>query len=83
MALSAMARLVRKGAFSQFNTGKAGPRSSAKDPALPGFARGGLGSYGSRKFQGRNPEAGEMKERDFMNSSVFKNAIKAKTRRTG
>ena len=83
MALSAMARLVRQGAFEKWNTGKAGPRGSAKDPSVKGFARGSLGTYGSRKFQGRNSDAGEMKERDFMNSPVFQKHLKAMTRRTG
>lgn len=69
--LSALARLLQKGAFEEFNTGLAGPRGSPLPPALPGMVRGTLGSRGAQLFRGRNSDAKEQRERQFMQSPIF------------
>jgi len=70
MALSTLARLMRQNAFQDFNTGEAGPRSSPASPALPGFARGSLGTSGSVPFQSRNVNAGEQQERNTLSGPI-------------
>lgn len=70
MALSTLAQLMRQNAFQDFNTGEPGPRSSPASPALPGYARGSLGTSGSRPFQSRNVDAGEQRERGTLGGSI-------------
>lgn len=76
--LSVLARIHRKGMFQQFVTGESGPRSSAMPTALPGFARGALGSQGSTTLKTRNVNAGEEKEREHMQSPIFQAFLGAK-----
>jgi hypothetical protein len=78
MALSTLAQLMRRNAFQDFNTGEPGPRSSPASPALPGYARGSLGTSGSRPFQSRNVNAGEQRERATLGGPIgdaFRNQI--------
>ena len=70
MALSTLAQLMRRNAFQDFNTGESGPRSSPAGPALPGFARGSLGTSGARPFQSRNVNAGEQRERGTLGGPI-------------
>lgn len=64
--LSVLARLIRKGAFEEFEQGLEGPRPSAYLPAKRGFTRGSLGATGVRSPgnpQTRDPNAAEKKDR--------------------
>lgn len=63
MALSALARYMRKNRMLKFGTGAHGRRTSPLQPAPEGFTRGSLGSMGSSPLRTRNPDAGENKER--------------------
>jgi len=77
MALSALARHMRKQRMLKFGTNVAARRTSAQLPAPKGFTRGTLGSQGSSTLRPRNPDAGENKDRsEFglpeMPSTLFK-----------
>lgn len=63
MALSALARHMRKNRMLKFGTGVAGRRSSPRLPAAPGTTRGTMGSTGSTLLKSRNPDAGENRDR--------------------
>jgi len=63
MALSALARYMRKNRMLKFGTGISGRRTSAGPPAMEGWTRGTLGSSGSSPLRTRNSDAGENKER--------------------
>lgn len=63
MALSALARYMRKNRMLKFGTGIYGRRTSALQPAAEGFTRGSLGSIGSSPLRTRNSNAGENQER--------------------
>lgn len=63
MALSALARHMRKNKMLRFGTGVAGRRTSPRLPAAPGTVRGTMGSTGSNTLRNRNPDAGENKDR--------------------
>lgn len=67
--LSELVALFRK---SQAPATPRGPRTSARQRSPRGVTRGALGAYGSRAFKGRNSEAGSDKEREMMNSPIFK-----------
>lgn len=69
--LSVLARLRRRGAFEEFETGLEGARFSAYLPAKRGFTRGSLGSYGARPFQSRNPDAAEDEDRRTLGSPIM------------
>lgn len=71
MALSVLARLVRRNAFAEFETGESGPRTSTHMPAQKGFARGTMGATGSVELRSRNPQAGEQRDRTTLDSSMF------------
>lgn len=71
MALSVLARLYRKGRFAEFETGESGPRTSSKNPALKGFARGTMGSIGSTTLKHRNSQAGEQADREMLGSPIM------------
>lgn len=62
---------MRKNAFDEFNTGLRETRTSPIPPALPGMARGSVGSSGARLLQTRNSDRKELEEREFMNSPIF------------
>jgi hypothetical protein len=73
--LSVLARLLRKGAFSEFETGLESRRFSAYMPARRGFTRGSLGSTGVRSPgapQTRNSDAQVEEERAMIRSSIMK-----------
>lgn len=70
--LSAMARLVRARAFESSNTGVMGPRSSARQPAMKGFARGHMGVMGSSPLRTRDSDAGWKSDVEFMRGPLFK-----------
>ena len=63
MALSALARHMRKERMLKFGTGIAHRRTSAQLPAPKGMARGTLGSMGSSTIRNRNSDAGENQDR--------------------
>lgn len=63
MALSALARYMRKNRMLRFGTGVSGRRVSPLPPAPEGFTRGSLGSMGSSPLRARNSDAGENRER--------------------
>lgn len=63
MALSALARYMRKNRMLKFGTGIHGRRTSAMQPAPEGFTRGTLGSTGSSPLRTRNSNAGENRDR--------------------
>lgn len=69
--LSLLAAMMKKAKGQPHNTGISGPRSSARMPAKRSFARGSLGSYGSRTFKSRNPDAGKQKEVEMLRSPIF------------
>lgn len=65
--LSTLARLMRRGAFEEFEEGLEGPRYSAMPTAKPGFTRGSLGSTGVRSPGApltRNSDAQEDEDRE-------------------
>lgn len=73
--LSVLARLARKNAFQEFETGLESKRFSAYMPAKRGFTRGSLGATGVRAPgapQTRNPNAQEDQERATIQSSIMK-----------
>lgn len=70
--LSALARLVKRNAFEEFDTEGPGPRS----PTKKGFTRGTMGATGSRGLQHRNPDAQEDEEREMMQSPVMEAFLK-------
>lgn len=73
--LSTLARLMKKGAFAEFETGLESKRFSAYMPARKGFTRGSLGSTGVRSPgapQTRNPDAQADEERSIIRSSILK-----------
>jgi hypothetical protein len=73
--LSVLARLLRKGAFAEFETGMESRRFSAYRPAKRGVTRGSLGSTGVRSPGApatRNPDAQIEEERATIRSSIMK-----------
>lgn len=76
MALSVLARLLRKGAFKEFEQGLEGPRLSPKPTALKGFTRGSLGSSGARTVSSRNPDAAENKDRETLQGPIMEAFLK-------
>lgn len=62
--------MVKKAQSEQ--SGKPGTRTSAGPTALPGMARGSMGSTGVRTFQPRDSEKGLKKEMEYLNSPIFK-----------
>lgn len=71
--LSTLARLLKKGAFTEFETGLESARFSAYMPAKRGFTRGSLGSTGVRSPgapQTRNPDAQVDEERAMIGNSI-------------
>ncbi len=71
--LSTLARLIRRNAFEEFETGLESKRFSASMPARRGFTRGSIGSTGVRSPgapQTRNPDAAIDKDRATLNSSI-------------
>lgn len=65
MALSALARYMRKNRMLKFGTGAQG-RRSMRSPAPEGFTRGAMGTTGSQPFQARDSDAGENRDREEM-----------------
>jgi len=63
MALSALARHMRKNKMLKFGTGVASRRNSPRLPAAPGTTRGTMGSIGSTTLKSRNSDAGENRDR--------------------
>ena len=71
MALSVLARLMRQGAFEKFNSGKPGPSTSARAPAVKGFTRGSMGSRGvTTPPATRNSDAGEQRDMQTLNPII-------------
>lgn len=73
--LSTLARLLKKGAFAEFETGLESKRFSSYMPARSGFTRGSLGSTGVRSPgapQTRNPDAQANEERQLIGSSIMR-----------
>jgi hypothetical protein len=72
--LSVLARLMRQGRFTEFETGESGPRTSPRLPAKRGFTRGTLGTMGSTAGGAatRNPDAAENRDRDILNALMAK-----------
>lgn len=66
MALSALARYMRKNRMLRFGTAASGRRVSPMQPAAPGTTRGTMGSMGSSLLKTRNPDAGENKDRRML-----------------
>ena len=72
--LSTYARLMRRGAFAEFETGLESKRFSAYMPARRGFTRGSLGSTGVRAPgapQTRNPDAQTNEDRAMIRGSIM------------
>lgn len=70
--LSTLARLLKRGAFEEFETGVDGPRSSPYMPARRGFTRGTLGATGSTFGPAtRNPDAQIDEERELLQSPIM------------
>jgi hypothetical protein len=63
MALSALARYMRKNRMLRFGTGASGRRVSSMQPAMGGETRGTMGSLGSTFMKTRNSDAGENLDR--------------------
>ena len=61
--LSVLAEMVRKAAKAKHA------------PTPKGVPRGAMGSYGSRPYKSRNPEAGLHKEMEFMEDPVFQSFV--------
>lgn len=70
--LSVLARLLRSGAFEEFEQGLEGTRSSPLPTAKVGFTRGTLGSTGSELVSSRNPDAAEDEERRMLRSPIMR-----------
>lgn len=74
MALSVLARLVRRNAFQEFEQGLEGPRYNAKLPAVRGFTRGTLGATGVARPGApatRNSNAGEQRDRQTLQGPIM------------
>lgn len=70
--MAAFSLLLEAFQQQQPQQGVPGPRTSARPTALRGFARGSLGSQGSRTLQRRNVDAGYQKELEQMQSPIFR-----------
>lgn len=70
--LSLILDIFKKSQGAKHQAGKPGIRLSASEPAAGGYARGAMGTMGSRTFQGRDSDAGSRKDHEMMNSPVFK-----------
>jgi hypothetical protein len=66
MALSALARYMRKNRMLKYGTGISGRRSSIRQPVAKGLTRGSMGSLGAAGLKSRNPDFGENQERTEM-----------------
>lgn len=72
MALSVLARLMRKGAFAEFEEGLESRRFSAYMPARRGTTRGSLGSIPTQPGpKTRNSDAGEQRDRQILQSPIM------------
>jgi hypothetical protein len=72
--LSILAEMVKKMEGAKNQPAKFG--QMGQSPTQPGFARGAMGSMGSKTFQSRNPYAGEQKELEQLQSPIFKEFMK-------
>ena len=80
MALSVLARLLKKGAFAKFESGLESTRTSARPPAKRGFTRGTLGSIGSTSRPAtRNVDAADQRDRALINSPIMEAFLKGKS----
>lgn len=82
MALSALARNMRKGRFKELRESLdlAEPQTDPKEEVLGGFTRGTLGVQGSTiGVEDRNPDAGEDKDRRTLQSPIMESFIQRTT----
>jgi len=80
--LSLMLDAFRKAQGANRQPGKYGARTSARAPAVRGFARGTTGVMGSKMLQTRDSSAGESKDRAMLSSPIFRAFIQKSMGRT-